>query len=89
MAPSKRTMLFVCLLVAALAVAVPIASSQGQTIGSLIATLLGIIRVQGVVYCSVNGAASVGTNGAILTPPFSSKLITNRPLLINNYQLIG
>ncbi|XP_004298136.1 PREDICTED: phylloplanin-like [Fragaria vesca subsp. vesca] len=76
MALSKRTMLFVCLLVAAVAVAVPIA--QGQTIGGLIATLLGIIRVQGVVYCSVNGAASVGTNGAILTPPFSNATVQLR-----------
>lgn len=82
MAPSKKTMLFVCLLVAAVAVVVPIA--QGQiNFGGLFAPLLGLFRVQGTVFCSANGGATVGTNGTILTPAFASKLI-NRPLLIIN-----
>ncbi|KAM5568944.1 hypothetical protein ABKV19_016459 [Rosa sericea] len=70
MAPSKKTMLFVCLLVAAVAVVVPIA--QGQiNIGGLIPALLGVFRVQGTVFCSANGGATVGTNGTILTPAFA------------------
>ncbi|XP_004298137.1 PREDICTED: phylloplanin-like [Fragaria vesca subsp. vesca] len=74
MAPSKRTMLFVCLLVAALAVAVPIAQGQIITIGPI----AGVYRIQGLLFCSLNGTASVGTNGAILTPPFSNATVQLR-----------
>ncbi|KAM5568941.1 phylloplanin-like [Rosa sericea] len=77
MAPSKKTMLFVCLLVAAVAVVVPIA--QGQiNIGGLIPALLGVLRVQGTVFCSANGGATVGTNGTILTPAFANATVQLR-----------
>ncbi|XP_061994717.1 phylloplanin-like [Rosa rugosa] len=76
MAPSKRTMLFVCLLVAAVAVVVPIA--QGQTTGGPVGPLRGVIRIQGTVFCSVNGSATVGTNGTILTPAFANATVQLR-----------
>ncbi|PRQ39234.1 hypothetical protein RchiOBHm_Chr4g0422901 [Rosa chinensis] len=72
MAPSKRTMLFVCLLVAAVAAVVPIAQ------GGLFGNLVDLIRIQGRIFCSANGGATVGTNGTILTPAFANATVLLR-----------
>jgi hypothetical protein len=68
MAPSKKTMLFVCLLVAAVAVVVPVAQGTLDS-GGIIGTVLGLFRIQGTLFCSAN----LSVNGT--SPPLASKLI--------------
>ncbi|KAL6188568.1 hypothetical protein ACLB2K_039960 [Fragaria x ananassa] len=72
MAPSKKTMLFVCLLFSAVAVVVPV--TQG-TLGNL----LKLIQVQGTVYCTANGNATVSSGGVNITsPPFRFAVVQLR-----------
>ncbi|XP_059630441.1 phylloplanin-like [Cornus florida] len=61
-----KSVLFVCLLVAT--IAAPIANAQLGLIGSL----LGLIRVQGTLFCTLNGA--MGVNGTA-TPVFPNALV--------------
>lgn len=65
---SFKTLLFVSLLIFAALAVVPMAKAQ---LG-LISGLLGLIRIQGTLFCTANGAAGAG--GASLTPVFASKL---------------
>ncbi|MBA0664828.1 hypothetical protein Goklo_004775 [Gossypium klotzschianum] len=59
-----KTLMLVCLLVAAMAFIPPIAEAQ---LGGLISGLLGLIRIQGTVFCTVDG--NMGVNGTA-TPVF-------------------
>lgn len=66
---SSKTLFFACLLVAA------VAATMAQTIS--IPPLLGVIRVQGTVFCTASGNALGGILGPILTRRFPSKYSTN------------
>ncbi|XVF62570.1 hypothetical protein PTKIN_Ptkin09bG0019000 [Pterospermum kingtungense] len=60
-----KTLMFVCFLVAAtMALVAPVAEAQ---LGGLITGLLGLIKIQGTVFCSVDG--NMGVNGTA-TPVF-------------------
>ncbi|XP_050374198.1 phylloplanin-like [Argentina anserina] len=75
MAPSKKTMLFVCLLVATSAMVVPASAQFG--LGDLL-NFLRIGSIQGILFCSGNGTATVGSNGTIISPPFSNATVQLR-----------
>ena len=64
-----KTLMFVCLLVAAMALAAPMAEAQ---LGGLISGLLGLIKIQGTLFCTVDG--NIGVNGTA-TPVFPSKFL--------------
>ncbi|CAB4262679.1 unnamed protein product [Prunus armeniaca] len=63
---ASKTILLVCLLVATVAIVVPMAEAQ---LG-LISGLLGLIRIQGTLFCSPTGNA--GTGGATATLVFAN-----------------
>ncbi|XP_050374498.1 phylloplanin-like [Argentina anserina] len=63
MAPTKKTMLFVCLLVAAVAVVVPVAQGNAHKSISLIT---------GKLFCTLNG------NGTASSPPFPNASVQLR-----------
>ncbi|KAI3928014.1 hypothetical protein MKW98_023615 [Papaver atlanticum] len=65
-----KPFLFVFVLVAAMTAA-PLAEAQLGGLGSGITNLLGLIRIQGTVFCSINGSA--GANGTA-TPVFPNAL---------------
>ncbi|XP_050374342.1 phylloplanin-like [Argentina anserina] len=67
---SFKTLLFVSLLVVAALAAVPIA--EAQLLG-LINGLLGLIRIQGTLFCTANGRVS--SAGASLTPVFPNATV--------------
>lgn len=54
----------------ALTLALPLAQAQ-LGLGGLLGPILGLLRIQGVLYCTPNG--SIGVNGTA-TPVFPSKL---------------
>ncbi|KAK6265379.1 hypothetical protein QUC31_016216 [Theobroma cacao] len=64
-----KTLMYVCLLVAAMALAAPMAEAQ---LGGLISGLLGLIRIQGTVFCTMDG--NMGVNGTA-TPVFPNALV--------------
>ncbi|XP_022761222.1 phylloplanin-like [Durio zibethinus] len=64
-----KTLVFVCFLVAAMALVVPMAEAQ---FGGLIGNLLGLIRVTGTVFCTADG--NMGENGTA-TPVFPNALV--------------
>ncbi|XP_050374686.1 phylloplanin-like [Argentina anserina] len=73
MAPSNKTMLFVCILVATVAVA------QGTFIfGGGIPDLFTTTQITGVVFCTPNGTVTVGSGGVITSPPFPFALVQLR-----------
>ncbi|PQM33259.1 hypothetical protein Pyn_24951 [Prunus yedoensis var. nudiflora] len=76
MAPFK-TILFVCVLIAAMS---SVSRAQVDDVG-----LAGVIRIQGTVYCTVNG--NVGAAGPLLTLKFPSS--TNYLSCINCMVLIN
>ncbi|XP_039058247.1 phylloplanin-like isoform X2 [Hibiscus syriacus] len=61
--------MFVCVLVAAMALAAPMAEAQ---LGGLVSGLLGLIKIQGTLFCSLDG--NMGANGTA-TPVFPSALV--------------
>ncbi|XVE82162.1 hypothetical protein DITRI_Ditri15bG0124600 [Diplodiscus trichospermus] len=64
-----KTLIFVCFLVAAMALVAPMAEAQ---LGGLISGLLGLIKIQGTLFCTVDG--SMGVNGTA-TPVFPNALV--------------
>ncbi|KAI3864583.1 hypothetical protein MKX03_017040 [Papaver bracteatum] len=68
-----KSFLFVFVLVAVMTAA-PLAEAQlgGGPVSGIIGLILGLIRVQGTVFCSINGSA--GANGTE-TPAFPNALI--------------
>ncbi|XWS39017.1 hypothetical protein CRYUN_Cryun18bG0014000 [Craigia yunnanensis] len=64
-----KTLMFFCLLVAAMALAAPMAEAQ---LGGLISGLLGLIKIQGTLFCTVDG--NMGVNGSA-TPVFPNALV--------------
>ncbi|KAG4180435.1 hypothetical protein ERO13_A10G165200v2 [Gossypium hirsutum] len=64
-----KTLMLVCLLLAAMALIPLIAEAQ---LGGLISGLLGLIRIQGTVFCTVDG--NMGVNGTA-TPAFPNALV--------------
>lgn len=64
-----KTLMLLCLLVAAMALIPPMAEAQ---LSGLISGLLGLIKIQGTVFCTVDG--NMGVNGTA-TPVFPSKLL--------------
>ena len=70
MAPSKSTFLFVCFLVATTVVVVPAAA---QLLGGIIGGINGTLGLfQGILFCSGNLTAVVGSNGTIVSTPAKS-----------------
>ncbi|KAE8725884.1 Late embryoproteinsis abundant protein Lea5-D [Hibiscus syriacus] len=66
---AMKTLMFVCVLVAAMALAAPMAEAQ---LGGLVSGLLGLIKIQGTLFCSLDG--NMGANGTA-TPVFPSALV--------------
>ncbi|KAL3812906.1 hypothetical protein ACJIZ3_014174 [Penstemon smallii] len=64
-----KSLVLLTLLVVAAAIAVPMAQAQ---LGGLLGPLLGLVRIQGVLYCTPNG--DIGVNGTS-TPVFSNALV--------------
>ncbi|KAE8708798.1 Late embryoproteinsis abundant protein Lea5-D [Hibiscus syriacus] len=69
MAMAMKTLVFVCVLVAAMALGAPMAEAQ---LGGLISGLLGLIKIQGTLFCSFDG--NMGANGTA-TPVFPNALV--------------
>ncbi|KAK8508497.1 hypothetical protein V6N13_022945 [Hibiscus sabdariffa] len=69
---AMKTLMFVCVLVAALALVAPMAEAQLGGIGGLIGNLLGLIRITGTLFCTVDG--NMGVNGTA-TPVFPNALV--------------
>ncbi|PRQ39242.1 phylloplanin-like [Rosa rugosa] len=70
---SFKTLVFVSLLVIAALAVVPIAKAQLGGLGGLTAGLLGLIRIQGTLFCTANGRVS--NAGASLTPVFPNATV--------------
>ncbi|KAK8595290.1 hypothetical protein V6N13_123170 [Hibiscus sabdariffa] len=68
-AMAMKTLMFVCVLVAAMALVAPMAEAQ---LGGLIGNLLGLIRITGTLFCTVDG--NMGVNGTA-TPVFPNALV--------------
>ncbi|OMO98534.1 Pollen Ole e 1 allergen/extensin [Corchorus olitorius] len=71
-----KTLVFVCLLVTVMALAaVPKAEAQLGGLGGLgglVSGLIGLLRIQGTVFCTLNG--NIGINGTA-TPVFANALV--------------
>lgn len=66
-----KTLMFVCFLVATMAMVAP-PMAEAQQLGGLISGLLGLTKIQGTLFCTVDG--NIGVNGSA-TPVFPSKFL--------------